>query len=65
MRQWVLSLPIPLHLLLAVQPELVTLVLQVVQRVVRGYLLDGVGLKGEEGHRGAVTLIQRLALRPT
>ena len=51
-RQWVLSL-------LAAQPELVTPVLQVVQRVVTGHLLDGVGLKREEGHGGAVTLIQR------
>ena len=56
MRQWVLSLPIPLRLLLAAQPELVTPVLQ---RVVTGHLLDGVGLKGEEGQGGAVTLIQR------
>jgi ribosomal protein S27AE len=31
-RQWVLSLPIPLRVLLAAQPELVTPVLQVVQR---------------------------------
>ena len=29
MRQWVLSLPIPLRVLLAAQPELVTPVLQV------------------------------------
>ncbi len=58
-RQWVLSLPIPVRLLLAAQPELVTPVLQVVQRVVTGHLLDGVGLKGEAGHGGAVTLIQR------
>jgi hypothetical protein len=33
-RQWMLSLPIPLSLLLAAQPELLTPVLQVVQRVV-------------------------------
>ncbi len=59
MRQWVLSLQIPLRLLLAAQPELVTPVLQVVQRVVTRHLLDGVGLKGEEGQGGAVTLIQR------
>ena len=58
-RQWVLSMPIPLRLLLAAQPELVTPVLQVVQRVVTRHLLDGVGLKGEEGQGGAVTLIQR------
>ncbi|WP_407668565.1 transposase [Paraburkholderia dilworthii] len=59
MRQWVLSLPIALRVLLAAQPELVTPVLQVVQRVVRRHLLDAAGLKAGEGHGGAVTLIQR------
>jgi len=58
-RQWVLSLPIPLRVLLAAQPELVTPVLQVVQRVVRRHLLDAAELKVDEGHGGAVTLIQR------
>ena len=58
-RQWVLSLPIPLRVLLAAQPELVTPVLQVVQRVVARHLLDAVGIKADEGHGGAVTLIQR------
>ena len=57
--QWVLSLPIPLRLLLAAQPELVTPVLQVVQRVVTRYLLDHAWLKPDEGHSGAVMLIQR------
>ena len=59
-RQWVLSLPIPLRVLLAAQPELVTPVLQVVQRVVTRHLLGADGLKAEEGHGGAVTLIQRI-----
>ena len=58
-RQWVLSLPIPLRLLLAAQPELVTPVLQVVQRVVTRHLMGQAGLKTDEGHGGAVTLIQR------
>jgi hypothetical protein len=58
-RQWVLSLPIPLRVLLAAQPELVTPVLQVVQRVITRHLLDAVGLEADEGHGGAVTLIQR------
>jgi hypothetical protein len=58
-QQRVLSRPIPLRLLLAAQPGLVTLVLQVVQRVVARHLLDGAGLKVEEGHGGVVTLIQR------
>lgn len=58
-RQSVLSLPIPLRVLLAAQPELVTPVLQVVQRVVTRHLLRQAGLKADEGHGGAVTLIQR------
>jgi ribosomal protein S27AE len=58
-RQWVLSLPIPLRLLLAAQPELVTPVLGVVQRVLERHLLDVAGLVGGEGQGGAVTLIQR------
>ncbi len=59
-RQWVLSLPIPLRVLLAVQPELVTPVLQLVERIVTRHLLDGTRLKADEGHGGAVTLIQRV-----
>ncbi len=58
-RQWVLSLPIPLRVLLAAQPELVTPVLQVAHRVVTRHLLDRAGLGPDEGHGGAVTLIQR------
>ncbi len=48
-RQWVrvskVRLPIPLRLLLAAQPKLVTLVLQVVHRVITRFLLDQAGLK--------------------
>jgi len=58
-RQWVLSLPIPLRVLLAAQPKLVTPVLQVVQRVIARHLLQAAGLEADEGHAGAVTLIQR------
>ncbi|MCZ8100479.1 MAG: IS91 family transposase, partial [Burkholderiales bacterium] len=42
-RQWVLSLPIPLRLLLAAQPELVTPVQGVVQRVLERHLRDAAG----------------------
>jgi hypothetical protein len=55
-RQWVLSLSILLRVLLAAQPELVTPLLQVVQRVVQRRLLDRTGLKSDEGQGGAVTL---------
>jgi hypothetical protein len=58
-RQWVLSLPIPLRLLLAAQPKLVTPVLQVVHRVITRHLLGLAGLKPDEADSGAVTLIQR------
>ena len=60
MRQWVLSLPIPLRLLLAAQPKLVTPVLQVVHRAITRFLLDQAGLRAEQADSGAVTLIQRL-----
>lgn len=60
-RQWVLSLPIPLRLLLAAQPELVTAVLQVVPRVLGRRLLQQAGLAADKGHGSAVTLIQRFA----
>ena len=43
-RQWVPSLPIPLRLLLAAQPKLVTPVLQVVHRVITRHLLGQAGL---------------------
>ena len=45
-----LSLPITLRLMLAAQPELVTPVLQVMQRVVTRHLLDHAGLKAGVGH---------------
>jgi len=63
-RQWVLSLPIPMCLLLAAQPKLVTLVLQVVHRVITRFLLCQAGLKAEQADSGAVTLIQRLGRPP-
>ena len=43
-RQWVLSLPIPLRLLLAAQPKLLTPVLQVVHRVITRHLRGQAGL---------------------
>ena len=62
-RQWVrvcqVRLPIPLRLLLATQPKLVTPVLQLVHRVITRLLLDQAGLKVDEADSGAVTLIQR------
>jgi hypothetical protein len=53
------TLRIPLRVLLAVQPELVTPVLQVLQRAVTWHPLDHACLESTEGHGAAVTLIQR------
>lgn len=58
-RQWVLSLPIPLRLLLAAQPKLVTSVLQVVHSAITSFLVGQAGLKADEEDSGTVTLIQR------
>lgn len=46
--QRVLSPPVPLRLLLAAQPQLVTLVLQVVHRVITRFLPGQAGLKADE-----------------
>jgi Transposase zinc-binding domain/Putative transposase len=58
-RQWVLSLPIPLRLLLVAQPRLVAPVLQVVHRVITRFLLKQAGAKADEADSGAVTRVQR------
>ena len=58
-RQWALSLPIPLRVLPAAQPGLLTPVVQGVQRALTRHLLHSARLQAEEGHGGAVTLIQR------
>jgi hypothetical protein len=55
------SLPIPLRLLQAAQPKLVTPVLQAVQRLVTRRVLSAAGHVADEGHSGAVMLIQRFA----
>src|ERR671914_2389347 len=58
-RQWVLSFPIPLRLLFAAHPELLTPVLQIVYRVISTFLIKQAGLQRTEADTGAITLIQR------
>jgi len=58
-RQWVLSLPIPLRYLLAAHPRLITPVLQVIHRAISTFLIKQAGLKRIEAQTGAITLIQR------
>ena len=58
-RQWVLSLPIPLRFLLAAHPHLLTPVLQVIHRAISTFLIKQAGLKRIEAQTGTITLIQR------
>jgi hypothetical protein len=60
--QWALSMPIPLRLLLAAQPKLVTPALQIVHRVITRFLLGKAGLKADDGDSGADKLDQRFGL---
>ena len=58
-RQWVLSYPIPLRMLFAARPELLTPVLRIIHRVIGRFLLEQAGLQRSAADTGAVTLIQR------
>jgi len=58
-RQWVLSLPIPLRYLLAAHSRLLTSILQVIHRAISTFLIKQAGLKRSEAKTGAITLIQR------
>ena len=59
MRQWVLSFPYPLRLLLASRPAIMGRVLGIVYRVIATYLIRQAGFTRKMAHTGAVTLIQR------
>ena len=58
-RQWVLSFPMPLRLLFAAHPDLLSPLLQCVHRVIATFLIKQSGLQRGQAHSGAVTLIQR------
>jgi hypothetical protein len=58
-RQWVLSFPIPLRIVFAARPELLTPVLGIVHRVITGFLIEQAGLRRGAADAGSVTLIQR------
>jgi hypothetical protein len=58
-RQWVLSFPIPLRVLFAAHPELLTPLLRIVHWVIARFLVKQAGLKRDAADTGAVTLIQR------
>ena len=58
-RQWVLSFPIPLRVLLAAHPQLLSPVLQITHRAISTFLIKQAGLKRAQAATGTVTLIQR------
>lgn len=58
-RQWVLSLPIPLWMLFAAHPYLFSPVLQVISRAISTFLIKQAGFKRRDAQTGAITLIQR------
>jgi ribosomal protein S27E len=58
-RQWVLSLPIPLRLLLARYPCELGKVMSIVHRAISTYIIQRAGFVNKHAKTGAVTLIQR------
>ena len=56
-RQWVLSFPIPLRSLLAVHPDLLLPVLQIIHQAIATFLFTQTGQNCEQAATGAVTLI--------
>ncbi|MGB2426446.1 MAG: transposase zinc-binding domain-containing protein, partial [Alteromonas sp.] len=58
-RQWVLSLPIPLRLLLARYPKQLSKVMQIVHRAISTDIIHRAGYLKKQAKTGAVTYIQR------
>jgi ribosomal protein S27E len=58
-RQWVLSLPIPLRLLLARNPSELSKVMQIIHRAISTHIVNKAGCTTKQAKTGAVTLIQR------
>ena len=58
-RQWVLSFPIQIRLLLAIRPKIMTKVLNIATQVISTHLCKKAGFKKSQAKTGTVTLIQR------
>jgi ribosomal protein S27E len=58
-RQWVLSLPIPLRLLLARYPNELSKVMGIIHRAISTHIVNRAGFSNKQAKTGAVTLIQR------
>jgi len=61
-RQWILSLPIPLRLLLARYPKQLSKVMQVVHRAISTDIIRRAGHLKKPAKTGAVTYIQRFGI---
>ena len=60
LRQWVLSFPFPLRLLFAKDPQLTSLVLNLVLRAISSFLIKKAGFKKKAGAKtGSVTFLQQ------
>lgn len=58
-RQWVLSLPIPLRLLLARYPSELSKVMVIIYRAISTHIVSRGGFSNKHAKTGAVTIIQR------
>jgi len=58
-RQWVLSFPFQIRLILAVRPKIMSEVLNVATNIISAFLSKKAGLKKSKSKAAAVTLIQR------
>lgn len=58
-RQWVLSFPFQLRLLLAIKPQIMARCLEIATKCITKYLIRKSGVKKSKAKTGAVTLIQR------
>lgn len=58
-RQWVLSFPIPVRLILAVKPKSVGKILNIANSAITNYYSKKAGMKKHQCQTGSVTLIQR------
>jgi hypothetical protein len=58
-RQWVLSLPIPLRLLLTRYPSELGKVMSIIHRAISTHIVNKAGFTDKQAKTGAVTLIQR------
>jgi hypothetical protein len=59
LRQWVLTLPIPLRLLCATDTRALSEILRIVHRCLCGHLISAAHLKKHSARAGAITFIQR------